>query len=451
MRAELLGPGRRPVTIGIVLLISLFAFENMGVSTAMPAVVADLGSVRSYAWPFVSFVASSVLATAVGGRWCDTRGAAGPLVVGPLVFGLGLVVAGTAGTMTQLLVGRVLQGGGAGLQGVAIYVLIAAIYPVVARPAVFGLISSAWVLPSLVGPPVAGLVTDRLSWHWVFLGLVPLVVLAIVLVVPATRELTPPDRPDRPGDQPDHPDPRARGLVPAAVGAALAVAALSWAGQAVSWLGAGVAAAALLVLVPSLRVLLPDGTFAGRRGVAAVVACRGLIAGSFFTVTAYLPLMLSDSHGWSLTAAGLPLIVGSLGWSAAAAWQGRHPDLERARLLRLGFVAVATGSAGLLVVAPPWGVAWLAVPLWGLAGLGMGLGFTSLSALLLLEAPAAEVGRSSSAAQLTDGLAQAVFVGLGGTLLAVTASTSGGLGLLLVVVTALASLGAALSPRTTST
>lgn len=443
VRQELLGPGRRPVTVGIVLLISMVAFEAMGVSTAMPALVADLGSVSSYAWPFVAFLAASVLATAVGGRWCDVRGAGVPLLTAPLVFGAGLVVAGTAATMTQVLVGRALQGAGAGLQGVAIYVLIAAVYPVVARPAVFGLISSAWVVPSLVGPPVAGLVTEALSWHWVFLGLVPLVGVATLLVVPATRELGPP----APGAGP----PAAPGLVPAAVAAALAVAGLSWAGQALSPAAALVAAAALLALVPALRVLVPDGTLVVRRGVAAVVACRGLIAGSFFTVTAYLPLMLTDSHGWSLAAAGLPLVVGSLGWSGAAAWQGRHPDLSRPRLLRVGFVAIAVGCAGLLVVAPPWGVAWLAVPLWGLAGTGMGLGFTALSALLLSEAPPAEIGRSSSAAQLTDGLAQATFVGLGGALLAVTASTAGGLGWLLVVTTGLALLGATLSGRTRRT
>jgi MFS family permease len=113
------------------------------------------------------------------------------LVASPLLFGIGLLVAGTAGSMAQLLVGRVLQGLGAGALTVACYVLIAAIYPERARPAVFGLLASAWVLPSLIGPPAAGVVTEALSWHWVFLGLVPVVVLAVSLVVPAVRQLEP--------------------------------------------------------------------------------------------------------------------------------------------------------------------------------------------------------------------------------------------------------------------
>ena len=104
---------------------------------------------------------------------------------------MGLLVAGTAAAMPQLLVGRVLQGLGAGALAVATFVLIAAVYPERVRPAVFGLISSAWVLPSLLGPPVAGLVTETLSWHWVFLGLVPLVVVALALVAPAVRNARP--------------------------------------------------------------------------------------------------------------------------------------------------------------------------------------------------------------------------------------------------------------------
>ncbi len=79
--------------------------------------------------------------------------------------------------------------------------LIALIYSPRARPAVFGLVSSAWVLPALVGPPVSGLVTERFSWHWVFLGLLPLVVVAVVLVLPASRGLSAPavPAPVRPG------------------------------------------------------------------------------------------------------------------------------------------------------------------------------------------------------------------------------------------------------------
>ncbi len=438
IREELFGPSQRAVTVGIVLLISLVAFENMGVGTAMPALVADLGTVSSYAWPFVAFIATNVIGTVLGGRWCDRRGPKVLLLVAPAVFGLGLLVAGTAGTMTQLLLGRVLQGLGAGAQGVALYVLIALIYSPRARPAVFGLVSSAWVVPALVGPPVSGLVTERFSWHWVFLGLLPLVVVAVVLVLPASRGLR----------APAVPAPVRSGMVPAALFAAAAVAALSWAGEHTTAAAALVALLALGVLVPAARRLVPTGSFTARPGIAAVVAGRALIAGAFFTATAYLPLMLTSTHGWSLTAAGTPLIVGSLGWSAASAWQGGKPDLPRDRLLRLGFVGVAAGVAGLLLVAPTWGVPWLALPSLGLAGVGMGLGFSALSFLLLADSASADLGFNSSSANLADQLSQAVFVSLGGALLALSGSTAAALTVLVLVLVVLAVLGASISQRT---
>ena len=171
-----------------------------------------------------------------------------------------------------------------------------------------------------------------------------------------------------------------------------------------------VALLALGVLVPAARRLVPAGSFTARPGLAAVVAGRALIAGAFFTATAYLPLMLTSTHGWSLTAAGTPPDRGVAGWSAASAWQGGKPDLPRDRLLRLGFVGVAAGVAGLCSWRPPRGVPWLALPSLGLAGVGMGLGVSALSFLLLADSASADLGFNSSSANLADQLSQAVLV-----------------------------------------
>ena len=444
VRSELFGPSRRATTIGVLLLISMVAFEAMGVGTAMPALVADLGALSLYAWPFVAFMAANVFGTVFGGRWCDLAGPRIPLVAGPVLFGAGLLVAGTAASMPQLLVARVLQGLGAGTLTVAVYVLIAVVYPERTRPAIFGLMSSAWVLPSLIGPPVAGVVTERLSWHWVFLGLVPVVVLAIGLVVPAVRQLGQPD----PGRGITA---RRRGLMLAALGAAVGVSTLTWVSQRPSASAAAIAGVALVALLASMRRLLPDGVFRARRGVPTVVAARGLLAGVFFTANSYLPLILTSTHHWTLAAAGVPLASGSLGWSAGSAWQGRHPDLPRHRLLRVGFILLTAGAAGLLLVAPTWGTPWLALPVWGVAGIGMGLGFSSVSFLLLQQSGAGEVGFHSSAAQMSDQLTTATLIGIGGALLALLGSPAHALPVLLALLAALGVLGATVAGRAAST
>ena len=444
VRSELFGPSRRATTVGVLLLISMVAFEAMGVGTAMPALVADLGALSLYAWPFVAFMAAGVFGTVLGGRWCDLAGPRLPLVAGPVLFGAGLTMAGTATGMAQLLVGRVLQGLGAGTLTVAVYVLISVVYPERTHPAIFGLMSSAWVLPSLIGPPLAGVVTERLSWHWVFLGLVPVVVLAVGLVVPTVRRLGPPD-PVR------DTTPRRRGLVLAALGAAAGVSALSWAAQRPSASAAAVAGVALVALLASTRRLLPDGVFRARRGVATVVAARGLLAGVFLTANSYLPLILTSTHHWTLAAAGIPLAVGSLGWSAGSAWQGHHPGLARHRLLQVGFILLTAGDAGLLLVAAAWGTPWLALPLWGVAGIGMGLGYSAVSFLLLQQSGAGEVGFHSSAAQMSEQLTTATLIGAGGALLALLGSPAHALSVLLALLAGLGVLGATVASRTATT
>ena len=438
VRAELFGPERRATTVGLVLLISLVAFEAMGVGTAMPALVADLGAVTLYSWPFVTFLAASVLATVVGGRWSDRAGPRPPLLVGPLLFGAGLLVAGTATTVPQLLVGRMLQGLGAGALSVAAFVLIAAVYPERVRPAVFGLISSAWVLPSLLGPPVAGLVTESLSWHWVFLGLVPLVAVALALVAPAVRHLGRPER-----------VPAARrGTAAAAVGVAVGVAALSWAGQQPDVLGAVVAVAAIGALVPSLRVLLPHGVFRAARGIPTVVVVARAARGHLLH-RQLLPAADAARHprlvagrGRDPAGRGLAVVVGGVGVAGS-------PPRPAARAAAAGRVRRrhGIGAAGMLLVAPTWGVGWLAVPFWMIAGVGMGLGFSSVSYLVLAQSPEGTVGFNSAAAQMADQLSTATMVGVGGAFLALLASPAVALPLLVAVVAALAVLGVAAAGR----
>jgi hypothetical protein len=221
---------------------------------------------------------------------------------------------------------------------------------------------------------------------------------------------------------------------------------LSWAAQHPGVAGAVVGAGALAALVPSLRRLLPPGTVSARRGVPAVVAARGLIAGVFFTVNSFVPLVLTATHGWSLTMAGMPLVAASLAWTASSAWQGRHPDLSRAALLRAGFGLLAVGVAGMVPVAGGWGPPWVAFPAWALAGLGMGLGYSAVSFLLLRHSAPGEVGAHSAAAQLADQLSTAALVGLGGALLTLLPTPATALAVLFVPLAALAVLGVLLAP-----
>jgi MFS family permease len=415
-RNALFAPDRRGPTIGIVALVTFAAFEDMGVNTAMPRIVADLHGGAEYSWPFLAFLAASVVACVVAGRWCDRYGPGSSMLVGPAVFVAGLVVSGTAGSMSVLLAGRTLQGLGAGTQIVAVTVLIGAVYPAADRPAAYAALSTAWVLPALLGPTVSGLVVQHAGWRYVFLGLVPLVLAGIAVLVPALRRLPP--------HVPDAPAVVRRWLPLAALGAAAGLAVLEFAAQHPSPLTVAAAVVALAVLVPSVRRLLPTGTFTARAGLPTVVLSRGLLSGGYLAVCAYVPLTLTAVHGYSPAAAGLPLTVGALGWCLSAAWQGRRRELSRRVLLRAGFVLVAVGLAGTALAAPSWGPPWLVFGTLVVAGAGMGLGVSAASVLTLAASTAADRGFNSAAMQISDLLGQVVMIGVGGALITALASAA---------------------------
>ncbi|PWW55430.1 MFS transporter [Actinokineospora spheciospongiae] len=409
-------PENRRTTSAVLLLITIVAFEQLGISTAMPRMLADLDGTSLYSWPFTVFLSASVVSTVVCGRIADRVGPARVLYVAPAVFLVGLLVAGTADTMAVLLVARALQGAGMGAEATCIYVLITLVYPERSRPAAFGALSAAWVVPSIVGPTVAGVVTEQVGWRWVFLGLAPLAVLGALLLLPALRGLPRPDRSGTPAGR--------RWLPVAAVAAGVAIPVVSWAAQHPSplWLVAGVVG--VVVLVAALRTLLPKGTLRAARGLPRVVLSRGLFAGAFLAVEAFLPLTLASVHGYPLALAGLPLTIAALGWSGASHWQGRHPEVERSALIRWGFVVLGVALAAMTLVAVPGGPGWLAVPLWLFAGAGMGMAFPAISVLALGRAPEHERGFVSAAVQVIDTVFAATTIALGGVLLAGIASAA---------------------------
>jgi MFS family permease len=436
-RSTLWTPARRFTTIGLVVVMTLIAFEYLGVATALPTLVASLHGGRLYAWPITAFSAASAIGSAVAGRWADRRGPGMPLLTAIALFCAGLVVAGTAADMPMLLVGRVVQGVGAGAATVAMYVLIAQAYEKSDRPAMSAVLAGAWVVPSLIGPVVAGFVTVAVGWRWVFLGLVPLLVVGTAFVVPVVRRLPP--------ASPDVNRTVRKGLVTAAVAAAVGVAAITAGAQQLDWVSVPVVAAGLALTVFAVRRLLPRGTLRAGRGLPSVVLSRGMMAGAYNAAESYVPLILTAVHGLTPSLAGLPLTITALAWSAASAWQGRYAQLSRSALLRVAMVLVAIGIAGVALVALRQVPSWVMYPVWVFAGTGMGIGMPAVAVLVLGQSPDAEQGFNSSAVQLAEVMATVTLVGLGGVLINVLGSTShpgGALLLFNLLLAGVAALGA---------
>ncbi|MEQ1786746.1 MAG: MFS transporter, partial [Acidimicrobiales bacterium] len=145
-------PARRRLTLGLVMTITLVAFEALAISTVMPVVADDLGSLGLYGWVFSGFFLGNLLGIVVAGQAADERGTAIPFLIGLVLFSAGLCLGGLATSMGMLVGARVLQGLGAGAIPAVAYATVGRCYPAAMRPRVFAVFATAWVVPGLIGP-----------------------------------------------------------------------------------------------------------------------------------------------------------------------------------------------------------------------------------------------------------------------------------------------------------
>ncbi|MET7460064.1 MFS transporter [Nonomuraea sp. NPDC005501] len=414
-RTGILGAAYRAPTVGILLVVTLVAFEGMSVGVVMPEVSRQLQALDLYGVSFSAFLIASLFANVVSGLWSDRRGYTAPFLLGLVLFVTGMVLAGAADGKTMFLVARAVQGLGAGSTIVALYVMIARVYPAAMRPKVFAALSAAWVVPAMVGPAVAGFVAAQWGWRWVFYGIVPLVVPALVMLIPALRPRTAEEETAPPEGPRSRPLPMTIAATSAAGGAGVLLYGVN--GLHVMPLPSAVAAVAgLALLVYGLSRLLPPGALRFGRGLPTTIMMRGMFSAPFFGVNAFIPLALQSVKKFDPTAAGIALTIGALGWSAGSFLQSRR-TAEPHRRLRLGAACVTAGVLLALLAAVPGVTGWVAVPAWVIAGFGMGLGMTTVSVTALKQSPLNEQGANSAALSVTDMLGSALALGVGGALI----------------------------------
>lgn len=414
--AGILGRPYLLATVGACALVFLSAFESLAVTTIMPLVSRDLDGASLYALAFAGPLATGVMGMVAAGNWSDRRGPAAPLYSSVALFVAGLLIAGMAGTMEILVLGRLVQGLGGGAMTVALYVLVARVYPPELHPKIFAAFAASWVVPSLVGPFAAGVVAQLSSWHWVFLGVVGLVVPALLMVVPAVRGMS--------SEPPAEMVPWAFGRMGWAALAAVAVLGLNLSAE-VPGVGGVIAVVALVLAVVAVRPLVPRGTLTARRGLPSVILVRGLASAAFFGAEVYLPYLLTERYSFTPTFAGLTLTGAALAWAGASAIQGRlGTRLADDLAIKIGASLVLVAIVLTLVTAALALSAAVAIGGWILAGGGMGLMYPRLSVMTLALSTEENQGFNSAAMSISDSLGGALSLAATGLVFAAFTTTN---------------------------
>ena len=407
-------PGRRALKIGLVSVITLVAFESLAVTTILPQVESDLGGLAWYGWVTAAFFLGTMIGIVYAGDRADRVGAGPPYLLGLVLFAIGLLVCGFAPGMPILVAGRFVQGFGAGVVPAIGYVAIGRAFAVDERPRMFAILSTAWVVPGLIGPVLSERIAEAVGWRWVFLGLVPLVACAGVLVLPAVFRLGPVASTSG-GAVPF----LRRRLVEAtrvAAGAALVVAgstAGAW------WFVPGCVAGAFVGIAP-LRRLTPPGTLRGAAGLPAVIASRGVLTFAFFAADAFVPFALTNGRGTSSLAGSVAVTVSTVTWTSATwvqqRWIGR---LGEAWFVRAGYLFLVPGIATVALASIPGGLPFWFIHLGAaLGGCGMGCAYSAHAQLALRSVPESAVGSTTASLQLTDNLGVALGTGAVGAIVA---------------------------------
>jgi MFS family permease len=428
--------------------ISMHAVNVFIVTTILPSVVHEIGGLRYFAWSTTLYVVASLMGGANTAQLMRRIGVRQTYRVALGCFALGCLICAAAPSMAVLLLGRLVQGLGAGVLSALSFSMVRLLFPQALWARAFSVVSVAWGIATLGGPAIGGIFAQYDAWRaafWSLLGLTPILLLLVEINLP--RGMARPSGPAMPVSR--------IGL------ALLAASALSVSTGSMAtnpWLnGLGLAAAATGLLVfrrlearGPARVL-PRGACDPSTKLGGVyLAMLLLLLGVNSEI--FVPYFLQVLHGMSPLHAGYLSALMSGGWSVASITSAASD--RRSVMLQVGPLAMAAGLLVLFVLMPVQdgtSLAALSAMGVGLAAIGAGIGlcWPHLGAAVFAHAPEDERDLASASITTVIMVGNAFGSALGGmvTNVADVAQTPSHAASWLFALFALAPIGAALAVR----
>jgi len=397
---------RHALILGLILAVTIHAYDELVLAIAMPAITKDLEGFDWYGLAFSSYLLSTLFGVVWAGQDTDKRGPLRVFMFGYCAFGLGLVIAGSAQSMEALIIGRLLQGLGGGISWTVAFAVINLAFAPTERPKMIAMLDAAWVLPSLAAPLIGGLFIDYLHWRWIFFTQIPVLAVVGVLLYPHLVKL-----------QKSTNAPIENKLAVALRLIILLSLVLYIGNQALSWLWLLFIPALLLSTKPFLT-LMPTGFAQMKTPLSIILMIHAFVFACFYGVEIFFPVLTTDIFKQSALQTGLFIGVGACTWCAASLLQARlSRSYSVVQSLVLGFVVFLTGLASLIYVNVLTADShWLYFSM-GACGFGMGVAFnTCVSAAMDITAEGSE-GATSTALGIMSSLSIALASGLGGAIL----------------------------------
>jgi len=367
-RMEILG--------AVLLTVFLSALDQTVVGTALPRIVTDLSGNELYVWVVTIYLLTATVTGPIYGKLSDQFGRRPMMMIGVSLFLVGSLLCALSQEMWQLIVFRGIQGAGAGAIFPIALAVIGDLFSPRERGKYQGLFGAVFALASILGPALGGILTDTISWHWIFLINLPLGILALGVLWKLLPSVSHPEivrKVDYLGAAVF-----TAALIPFLLGLTNAQSG-DWTDPQVGGfilIGLALGAAFIWVESRAIEPILPLELFRNRTVAASIVATF-LITFGFFGGVIFLPRWFQFVLGSSATESGyqmLPLMLGvmisSIISGQAVARTGRY------KWLAVGAMAMAAFGMYLMTnlrADTPVATVWL----WMfIAGVGIGPSFS---------------------------------------------------------------------------
>ncbi len=404
------------VFAGLMLALTLASLDQNIVSTALPRIVSDLGGLSHLSWVVTAFMVTSTISTPLYGKLSDMYGRKALFYVAIGIFLVGSVLCGMAATMGQLIAFRAVQGLGAGGLITLAQTTVGDLIAPRERGKYQGLFGAVFATCSVAGPLLGGVITDALSWRWIFYVNLPVGAAALALIAIGLKKHCRNVR-----HKIDYP-----GAGMLTVGTVSLLLLLSWGGTVYPWASpvvltlAAVAALFYGLLIAQERrasePIFPPALFRNKVFLVAV-SVVGLNAMALFGSLVFLPLFFQLVMGASPSRAGL-LMAPMMGGVIVASVTGGRLIARTGKYKIFPVLGLITGSSAFLTLSLAarngWGLMVIEPALVAL-GCGLGLVMPNLTVAIQNSVERKNLGVATSVSAFIRSLGGALGVAISGT------------------------------------